>query len=171
MRLVSKGEETDFYRFNDLWEYVITQVGWTEVLSGDEAKGEHLFATFLRSKRRETDTCEQGSDISDVFPSNGSFFTPDTVRHFLQRLWRTLSLLDPPFSYARQKYQRKLIIYLRYFQSYLRKSTFHLRNRSSPVFLFAIHSLYVRTAAYTCGTLIVYAILIRIRIKILPKIT
>jgi hypothetical protein len=53
----SKVKEKEFKSLNDLWEYMISQVGWTEALSGDEAMGEsHLFATFFHSLRRGRDT-------------------------------------------------------------------------------------------------------------------
>lgn len=145
---------------------MISETEGTKTFAGDKAMGEsRLFATFLRSKRRETATCEHGSDISGIFLSNGSFFTPDTVRHFSQRLWRALSLMDPLSSSAPQKYQRKLTDYLRYFSFYLRKSTFHLRNWSGPGFLFAIYPPYVRTVVYKCGIRIILAILSRIKIR------
>ena len=56
MRPVIKGARSK--SLNDLWEYMISQVGWTEALSGDEAMGEsRLFATFFHSLRRGRDTC------------------------------------------------------------------------------------------------------------------
>ena len=58
MRPVSKVKETEFKSLNDMWEYMISQVGWTEALSGDEAMGKsRLFATFFHSVRRGRDTC------------------------------------------------------------------------------------------------------------------
>jgi len=56
MRLVIKGARSK--SLNDLWEYMISQVGWTEALSGDKAMGEsRLFATFFDSERRGPDIC------------------------------------------------------------------------------------------------------------------
>ncbi|GLI83638.1 hypothetical protein ANABIO32_13320 [Rossellomorea marisflavi] len=55
---MSKVKETEFKSLNDMWEYMIGQVGWTEALSGDEAMGEsRLFATFFHSVRWGRDTC------------------------------------------------------------------------------------------------------------------
>jgi hypothetical protein len=136
--------------FNNLWEFVISEVEGTEMFYIEEASREsRLVATFFRSGRRGRDTCEQGAFISDIFPDNGSVFMHDTIRHSSQRLMPILNTQGPIVPPQERKYLRNSTIYLRHFSFYLRESTLYLRNGSLAIFLFVIPFLYLRTALST----------------------